>query len=170
MRLLLKLHRKTVLFVVFCVVMIFIIGLLVILNSKKSQWNASKSDTNMSFGQNLNQDELLDIWGTVSKVAESKSLTVSGNTKNGDKVESAILTVQSDSGKEYQIAVNASSSISKNRFVEFDVEEMLGAANFNEIKSGDRIYLTSSLDLNREISVPADKVVNIKWFETVVPK
>ena len=165
MRLPHKLRPKIVYVVVFCVVMVFVVGsLLVILDSKKTLQNANKSDTRTSFGQNLNPDKLLDIWGTVSKVTESKSLTVSGNAK------SVILTVQSDNGKEYQVAVDTCSSISKNRFIENNVEEMLGAANFNEIKSGDRIYLTSSLDLNREISVSTDKVVNIKWFETVIPK
>jgi hypothetical protein len=164
-----RLNQKIVLFVAVGIMLILVGSLLVVLNSKKLGQNLGK--TKVGLEQKSSDGQLFEIWGTVTKVTEIKTSVLSSGP-DASKTNGAILAVQSDIGKEYQVSVNDLSRISKNQAAgsEGEKEELAASVNFNEIKNGDRIYLTSLVDLGREMVVPADKVVTIKWFETVVPK
>lgn len=166
-----KINRKVAILVFFGVATILIGAFWLVLNSKKIDTTIGKLES--ATGQGSNEARMLETWGTVIKVSEVKtSIPLGGSDESPDTVGGAVLEVKSDEGKEYQVLVNRDTKISKNRAAGIDIAEKELAPNvsYKEIKSGDRIYLSSLVDLGREMSISADKVVNIKWFETVVPK
>lgn len=165
-----RLNQRVILFVFTAIILIVAVAVWIFLNPKKMGYNFGESKLGLE--QKSNEGRVLEIWGTVTKITEIKNSIQLNDRKKAVTADDAILTVQSDTGKEYQVSVNEATKISRNEVAEpNDLEEQLEVnVNYAEIKNGDRIYLTSLVDLNREAVVSAVNVVSIKWFETVVPK
>lgn len=150
--------------------LLILAGLIVVVSgSKKTDRMQSLSQSEPE--QKTNSQQLLSVWGTVTEVKEFKEQTLSGRPE-ASLGEGAVLTLKSDSGKDYQVSVDGNTAISKNQAADEDgaEKELESKVSYKSIKIGDRIYLSSSVDLSSEALVPAGKVVGIKWFETVVPR
>lgn len=87
-----------------------------------------------------------DVYGNVTKVT-----TGTDNT--------ATILLKAESGKEYKIEVDSKTKINK-----FQGTTPPTKVGFKELKNGDRLHLTSNLDLNSTLTITADKVFTIDWY------
>ena len=161
----LKANKGIIFFVAVAIVLILAGALFVILSTEK---NSQTQTLPLSEGdKKVNDQQLLSVWGTVTGVKVLEVQTVSGVSNSG-----VLLSVKADSGKDYEVSVNNNTEISRGRAIsEKNTEERLGSRVDYELnKTGDRIYLSSNVDLNSETTVQAENIVNINWFETVVPR
>lgn len=145
--------------VIFFIVLVIMAGLFLLprlINNTKTVSNQKATPTPIARTTNQEtQGKLLGVWGEIQQIDRA-------STGSGE----ATIKLNADSSKNYQLTVGSKTKLSKYLGATSKSSPKLLAdkIGWQDLSVGNRIYVTTTADLNKTTTPKLDEVTSIEWY------
>lgn len=132
---------------------------------KKTAQTVEQKSTQVKTEAPAPEGPLLGMWGKISQIEKADKNEPNLATGAGTKAEGKI-TIQSDSGKKYEISVNGTTLVNLYRTGTSNKtgEVLPEKTNFEFLNVGDRIYFVAAADLKVKTSLSANEIKFVEVY------